>query len=132
MGRYGCGLFIARIDCPLANIRKIYETAMVFQEKSDKLKFRMLRRYRKIEVDSRFSAAEDRGRNLNFRHFRHFCGTKTQARRKYSVFSVNSVVKESCSMSFHFSGFMSLTQRKILYFFVLFRFLSIFANENNK
>jgi hypothetical protein len=75
MGRYGCGLFIAMIDCPLANIRKISETAMDFQEKSDKLKFRMLRRYRKIEVDSRFSAAEDRGRNLNFRHFRHFRGT---------------------------------------------------------
>ena len=44
-----------------ANIRKVFETAMDFQEKSDKLKFRMLRRYRKIEVDSRFSAAEDRG-----------------------------------------------------------------------
>jgi hypothetical protein len=44
MGRYGCGLFIARIDDLWANIRKISETAMDFQEKSDKLKFRMLRR----------------------------------------------------------------------------------------
>ena len=33
-----------------------------------RFKFRMLRRYRKIEVDSRFSAAEDRGQ-----HF--VCGT---------------------------------------------------------
>ena len=44
MGRYGCGLFIAMIDDLWANIRKISETAMDFKEKSDKLKFRMLRR----------------------------------------------------------------------------------------
>ena len=48
------------------DLKDLARTTIVAGWDSTEIKFRMFRRYRKIEVDSRISAAEDRGQNTVF------------------------------------------------------------------